>query len=359
MIPHFYLHPDTYKYDFGPQHPLKPERLKRTMALIEHYAGPVIVPSDHATDEDLLRIHTPEYISAVARVDFGAQEGILDEPEFDALRVEHGFFGDNPPFKGMSQAARAYAGASIAAAQAVKHGAPLAFGIGGGLHHALADKASGFCIYNDCALAISVLREKYQRVAYIDIDVHHGDGVQWIFYDDPTVLTCSIHQDGRTLYPGTGGVQETGKDFTSLNVPLEPGTTGDVWLWAFREGILPHLQKWQPQAIVLQIGADTHYLDPLARIDSTQQEWLEAIQDVQALNLPMVVLGGGGYELSSVPRMWAGAVLTLTQTPYEDQIPSELAQKVGAETYSDHTIPGRERGRDQAEWVVRRLKETR
>ena len=217
----------------------------------------------------------------------------------------------------------------------MRDGASLAFGIGGGLHHAMPDKASGFCIFNDCAIAISILRKKFARVAYVDIDVHHGDGVQWIFYDDPTVLTCSIHEDGRTLWPGTGGEDETGIDFTSVNVPLEAGATGDQWLSAFRQGIMPAISTWKPEVVVLQIGADTHYLDPLAHINSTQQHWLAAVLEVQALSLPMVVLGGGGYNLTTVPRMWASAVLSLSGLAYPNEIPSPLAAEVGSQTFND------------------------
>jgi acetoin utilization protein AcuC len=356
MIPNFYLHEDTYRYDFGPQHPLRPERLQRTMALIEHFTGPTIATSEYATDSDLERVHSREYIDAVKQVDDAVARGDHGEDEILELRSLYGFWGDNPPFAGMDLAARAYAGASAAAARAVRDGARLAFGIGGGLHHALRAKASGFCIYNDCAIACSILREKFDRVAYVDIDVHHGDGVQWIFYEDPSVLTCSIHESGRTLWPGTGGVEETGVDFTSLNIPVEAGTTGDVWLWAFREGIMPVLQAWKPEAIVLQTGTDTHYLDPLAHVNSTQQDWLAAILDVRNLGLPMVVLGGGGYNLTTVPRMWASSVLALSGVTYADEIPASLAAEVGATTFSDHAPLRFGVGRDHAEAVLKQLR---
>ncbi len=230
MIPHFYLHSGVYDYDFGPSHPLRPDRVRRFMALLEHYTGPTVSPCDPATDDDLSRVHSREYIDAVAQVDLASREDRLGDDDVLELRSVYGFWGDNPPFIGMDAAARAYTGSSAAAARAVRDGEALAFGLGGGLHHALTAKASGFCIYDDPAVTCSILRDRFDRVAYVDIDVHQGDGVQWIFYEDPTVLTCSIHEDGRTLWPGTGGVEETGVDFTSLNVPVEAGTTADVWL---------------------------------------------------------------------------------------------------------------------------------
>jgi len=251
-------------------------------------------------------------------------------------RIRFGFAsGDNPPFRGMYQSSLAYLGGTIRAAEAVRDGAPLAFGIAGGLHHARRSEASGFCIFNDTAAACQVLREKFSRVAYVDIDVHHGDGVQWIFYDDPSVLTCSIHEEGRTLYPGTGGVEETGAKYSSLNVPLKAGTSGDVWLRAFERGILPGLEKFQPEAIVLQMGTDSHALDPLAHINSTQHEWLAAVQNIKDLDLPLVVTGGGGYNLNTVPRMWASACLTLGDVPFDDELPADLAKLWATPTYSD------------------------
>lgn len=356
MIPHFYLHSGVYDYDFGPSHPLRPDRVRRFMALLEHYTGPTVSPCDPATDDDLSRVHSREYIDAVAQVDLASREDRLGDDDVLELRSVYGFWGDNPPFIGMDAAARAYTGSSAAAARAVRDGEALAFGLGGGLHHALTAKASGFCIYDDPAVTCSILRDRFDRVAYVDIDVHQGDGVQWIFYEDPTVLTCSIHEDGRTLWPGTGGVEETGVDFTSLNVPVEAGTTADVWLEAFERTIIPALELWKPDAIVLQMGADTHYLDPLAHVDSNQQAWLAAVGRVKGLRLPLVALGGGGYNLTTVPRMWTSAVLSLAEIPFDDHIPLELISRVEAETYSDVGYPcGRNGGRAHAEQVIDHL----
>lgn len=315
-----------------------------------------VIESEPATLEDLQRCHSAEYIEAIQAIEEALVEGRSGEDDILELRSRHGFWGDNPAFVGMFDSAAAYTGATIEAARRVRDGAALAFGIGGGLHHALRSKASGFCIYNDPAIACSILRERFSKVAYVDIDVHHGDGVQWIWYDDPSVLTCSIHEEGRTLWPGTGGVEETGAEFTSLNVPMEAGTTADVWIHAFEKTIMPALEAWKPEAIVLQMGTDTHFLDPLAHLLSNQQAWLRSIVRVQELGVPLVAVGGGGYNLSTVPRMWMSAILTLADVAFEDEIPADLAKVAGAPFVSDHDYPYRSGGgRDHADWVIEHL----
>jgi acetoin utilization protein AcuC len=339
-LPHFYYHPRMLAYDFGPQHPLKPERLRRAIAILESYGVEPIDPGEGSV-ADVVRVHAPEYVDAVKTLS-----------EAPAADQTYGFGpGDNPPFEGMFQASLAYTSGSARAAEAVRDGAPLAFGIAGGLHHAHRDRASGFCIFNDPAVAVDILRERFERVAYVDIDVHHGDGVQWLFYDDPAVLTCSIHEDPRTLFPGTGFVDEVGVG-TSLNVPMEAGTTGDTWLWAFRETVIPAIQAFKPQAIVLQMGTDAHYLDPLAHIRCTAQEWLEAVREIKDEDIPIVAVGGGGYEITCVPRMWTAACLTLGRVAFDDRLP-DFAEQWGMTTYSDAQLPQpRESGRDHAQKVV-------
>lgn len=328
------------KYDFGPGHPLKPLRLERTMALLGALGQ--FDPIDPGKGEiaDVLRVHDTDYIDVVRALSKMKGED-WKRSEVMSWAFPFGFgSGDNPPFHGLYEAALAYVAGSVAAAHAVCDGAPLAFGIGGGLHHARRREASGFCTFNDCAIACHILRQKFDKVAYVDIDVHHGDGVQWIFYDDPTVLTCSIHENPRTLYPGTGYVDETGTDFSALNVPVEARTTGDVWLWAFENGIMPVLEKFQPQAIVLQMGADTHFMDPLAHIQSTAQDWLAAVRRVRDLGVPIVALGGGGYDMTTVPRMWTAACLTLAGLEVPEAIPAPFASEWGAPTFMDPESPG-------------------
>lgn len=280
------------------------------MALVAEFAPDIQILDPGLTDRsELERVHAPAYIDLVQKLSGG--DGVSGSET-----VESGFgSGDNPPFAGMYEASLAYVGGSVAAARAVYGGANLAFNWSGGLHHARRSQASGFCIFNDCAVACAILRDKFAKVAYVDIDLHHGDGVQWLFYDDPTVMTCSIHESGAYLYPGTGFVEETGADLTSVNAPLHPMTTGDTWLVAFRDVILARLREFQPEAIVLQMGADPHTLDPLGHLQLSVQEWLEAVSDVRALDVPIVALGGGGYEKTTVPRMWTAATLTLLGRP--------------------------------------------
>jgi len=334
-LPHFYYSPGILNYCFGPSHPLKPERLRRTLEVLAHYG---VEPSESrpAEPSDLHRVHDPRYVEAVRLFSIDPSGISVDLEEAAIDRNSFGFgAGDNPAFQGMWEASLAYVGATATAAEAVRNGADLAFGIGGGLHHARRDLASGFCIFNDCAIACHILREHFRRVAYVDIDVHHGDGVQGIFYQDPTLLTCSIHEEGRTLYPGTGFVEETGTGFSSLNVPLQARTSGDVWLDAFERGILPALERFQPEAIVLQMGTDTHYLDPLGHISSTAQHWLGAVRHIKELSLPIVALGGGGYNLTTVPRMWAAACLTLGDIDFDEDLPEDLCDRWGIRSYFD------------------------
>jgi len=335
-------------YDFGPDHPLKPVRLSRTVALLEALGWSWLDPGSGSVD-DVLRVHDPSYVDVVARLSRGEEVERSDERNcgFGSL--------DNPVFPGMFEASLAYVAGSAYAARAVADATPLAFGIAGGLHHARRAEASGFCVFNDCAVACSILKDTFARVAYVDIDVHHGDGVQWLFYDDPTVLTCSIHQDGRTLYPGTGGVEETGAEGSAVNVPLAPETSADVWLWAFREGIMPFLRRFDPDAIVLQIGADSHMTDPLARIRNTVQSWLAAIEDVRGLGKPIVALGGGGYDLRNVPRMWTAAALTLAGQDVPRTIPEPFASDWGVSTFLDPHEGSTSVGLERAEAAVRSL----
>ncbi len=345
MIPNFFYSPAILGYDFGPQHPLRPERLRRTIQLLERYGLQWIDPGPGGP-EDPLRVHDAEYVEAVQLLD----------PRISTRPVQRDFGfgrGDNPPFAGMYEASLAYTSATARAAEAVRDGAMLAFGLGGGLHHAHKNRASGFCIFDDPAVACHILRERFGKVAYIDIDVHHGDGVQWLFYNDPTVLTCSIHEDGRTLFPGTGSVDETGVEHSSLNVPMQAHTTGDVWLDAFERTILPALEHFGAEAIVLQMGTDAHLLDPLGHLRCTQQDWLGAVKRIQELGLPLVALGGGGYKLATVPRMWASAVLTLSSQGYDNELPLDLAQQWDMPTFSDpKESQPRGAGREHAEAVI-------
>ena len=320
-----------------------------------------VVPGAQA-DSDVLRVHSQIYVDAVREIGHQEAERRLNQttaglrPLSDdelGFRFTYGIGGgDVPAFPNMHEISLDYVKSVATAARAVRDGAPLAFGIGGGLHHAHRSKAHGFCIYDDPAIALHILRERFSRVAYVDIDVHQGDGVQWIFYDDPTVLTCSIHEEGRTLYPGTGWVDEVGAEFSALNVPVKSGTTGDVWLWIFEQTILPALERFQPEAIVLQMGADPHFADPLAQVNCRQQDWLEAVKRIRDLKLPTVAVGGGGYNINNVPRMWTSAILEFAHIRYDDRLPEDLAQRWSVPTFNDHNFHDKNGGRAHAEEIL-------
>jgi acetoin utilization protein AcuC len=337
MTPFFY-DAAIEQYQFSESHPLKPQRLMLLRALMEAYGLTAHLDwqMPPAIDEsELRRVHTPEYIEVVRQLSAGA-------PILDAHRWGFSPYGDNPPFVGMWEAALAYTRATVAAAYAVRDGVPLAINITGGLHHALPNRASGFCVFNDPAIAVHILRERFERVAYLDIDLHHGDGVQWIFYHDASVLTVSIHEGGRWLFPGTGEANELGEgaaEGTSVNIPLAPYTDDSLWWQAF-EAVVPRaFERFQPDALVLQMGCDPHYLDPLGHLCLTAQGWLRGVQWAKSLGIPIVALGGGGYNLTTVPRMWTLAIATLVGVDLPDETPESFIWRDRIPTLTDHTTP--------------------
>jgi len=301
------------EYDFGPGHPLAPVRVELTMELARAFGvltgpGVGVAAPDPATDAELELVHDPDYIAVVRRA------GRSSSPDPSVLRFGLGT-PDDPVFPGMHEASALVAGATLAAARAVWSGsAQHAASIAGGLHHAMADHASGFCIYNDPAIAIAWLLEQGAgRIGYVDIDVHHGDGVQAAFYNDPRVLTISLHEHPATLFPGTGRPSETGgpdAEGSAVNVALPPGTRDAGWLRAFHAVVPPLLRSFRPQLLVSQHGCDTHWLDPLANLELSIDGQRAAHAAIHRLAHEMaggrwLLTGGGGYELVQVvPRTW-------------------------------------------------------
>ena len=267
------------------------------------------VTSRTATDDEILAAHDSEFVAIVK----GIGEGSV--PEREGLAYGLGT-PDDPIFPGMHEASAAVCGASITAAEAVARGeAEHAFNPAGGLHHARRREASGFCIYNDPAVAIAKILELQPdwRVMYVDVDVHHGDGVQWIFYDDPRVLTVSLHQSGRYLYPGTGFEDETGSGAaagTSLNVPLMPYTGEGDYLWALEEVLGGAARAFRPDVMLTQLGADTHHGDPLANLGLTMTAYPKMASLLHEVAHDLcsnrwVATGGGGYQAETVvPKVW-------------------------------------------------------
>jgi acetoin utilization protein AcuC len=313
------------EYDFGPGHPLAPVRVELTMRLARSLGvltapGVAVTAPTPATDADLELVHTPEYIAAVRRA--GASG--LDP---DLFRFGLGT-ADDPVFPGMHEASALVTGATLAAARAVVLGsAEHAVNIAGGLHHAMADHASGFCVYNDPAIAIvALLDQGLERVAYVDIDVHHGDGVQAAFYDDPRVLTISLHENPATLFPGTGRPSETGgpdAEGYAVNVALPAGTPDAGWLRAFHAIVPPLLSAFQPQLLVSQHGCDTHWMDPLANLRLTVDGQRAAHAAIHRLAHETaggrwLLTGGGGYELvQAVPRTWTHLLAEASGRPID------------------------------------------
>ncbi len=319
-------------YDLGPDHPMNPLRRRLAADLIAAYGlldRPDVerVEATAASDAEIERVHAPAYVRAVRR--FSDAPALAAAPEAAQWGLSPG--GDTPAFAGMHEAAAGVCGAAVTAARAVVEGrADQAFVAGGGLHHAFANRAAGFCIYNDCAVAIQALLDAgVERVAYIDIDVHHGDGTQWIFFEDPRVLTCSVHESGRYLFPGTGTIAERGigaAEGTAVNIPLPPFAGDRPYLRAIEEVIVPAVMRFAPQVIVTQDGADPHHGDPLAHLQVTMAAFprvyraLHMLADEAAAGR-WVALGGGGYTFTVVPRAWTLLFAQMIGADLDDALP--------------------------------------
>jgi acetoin utilization protein AcuC len=219
----------------------------------------------------------------------------------------------------------------------------VAFNYSGGLHHAHPARASGFCIFNDVAVAIRRLIRRGVRVAYVDIDAHHGDGVQAAFSDTDQVLTVSLHQDGRTLFPGSGFVDETGRgagEGYSVNVPLPPHTDDEIYLWAFRQVVPPLIRRFEPDVLVSQLGVDTHYRDPLTHLALTTEGHETLIQELAALApARWLACGGGGYNLDVVPRSWTLAFGVMSEQSFPDALPDSYRTRYGGRRLRDREGP--------------------
>jgi acetoin utilization protein AcuC len=332
-------------YDFGPGHPLTPRRFGPGIDLLgELGAEPGLAP-EPASDEQLMLCHTAGYIATVRRL------SELDDDPWAEPEAGIGP-GDDPPFPGMHDAAASVAGGSLGAMEAILRGdVAHAFHPGGGLHHAMPSRASGFCIYNDPALAIARARQEGLRVLYVDLDVHHGDGVEAIHRDDPGVLTFSIHESGRYLFPGTGSIEDGGEGPAAgtVNVPLEPGTGERAWLTAV-ETLLPELASaFRPEIVVSQHGCDTHAWDPLAHLNVTTTAMGAAARLVDAIahqwaDGRWLSTGGGGYGVYRVvPRAWSHVWLAAAHRDVPDRLPEEWRARWSEEAarYGDRSLPER------------------
>ncbi|UUN28435.1 acetoin utilization protein AcuC [Streptomyces sp. FIT100] len=329
------------RYDFGPDHPMDPVRLALTMGLVRAYGldrSVDVVAAKPAGESTLRLVHREDYVAAVR----AASENPRAADQTYGLGTM-----DDPAFAGMHEASALIAGQSVGAAEAVWRGeAEHAVNFAGGLHHAMPGAASGFCIYNDASLAIARLLELgAERVAYVDVDVHHGDGVQAAFWDDPRVLTISLHEHPSLLFPGTGWPEETGGsgpgEGSAVNVALPAGTGDEGWLRAFHAVVPELLADFRPQVLVTQHGADTHFEDPLAHLavslDAQRlvQEACHALAHECVEGGRWVALGGGGYAVVDVvPRSWTHLVGIAGHAPVdpESEVPSAWRDEVYART---------------------------
>ena len=372
-------------YDFGPSHPMDPVRVELTMRLADELgllapAGRpgvtgalTVVPAPVADDDLVLTVHREEYVEAVRRAGEDPRRADLAR----GLGTE-----DDPTFAGMHRASAHVVGASVEAARRVWTGQAVhAANVSGGLHHAMPDRASGFCVYNDLAVAIRWLQAHgARRVAYVDVDAHHGDGVERVFWDDPDVLTISLHETGQLLFPGTGAAEDVGApgaEGSAVNVALPPGTADAGWLRAFHAVVPPLLREFRPDVLVTQHGCDSHVDDPLAHLALTvdgQRAAALALHDLahELCSGRWVATGGGGYAVVDVvPRTWSHLLAVVAGSPVDPQTPvpagwrDDVVHRLGRHAPMRMTDGGSTdhrdwaAGYDPAAWLDRAVNATR
>ncbi len=323
-------------------HVMRPTRLRYTYDLLEAYGAfqhpnALLVKPRPATEEELLSFHRKDYVEAVKAFSLG------DYSRYQPATYNFSDNGDNPTYPGMYEAAALSTGASIVGAELLIQGkAKAAFNVSGGLHHAMRGRASGFCIFDDPVIAIITLLKADLKVAYVDIDAHHGDGVQDAFYDTDAVLTISLHESGRYIFPGTGEVEELGigkgKGY-SVNVPLAPYTDDEVYLWAFHQVAPPLLDKFRPDVLVTQLGMDPHFNDPITHLNLTVQGHGQVVKDLGQTAKLWLAVGGGGYDIGATARGWAQDYGIMLGVDLPDEIPASWRQQYGLERLRDSQQP--------------------
>jgi acetoin utilization protein AcuC len=324
--------PKIEEYKFNDYHPFNQVRVTATKDLLElnrSLSSAHIIEPRIATDKELSLFHDPEYIQAIKKASLGE----LNEEMSSSYGIGT---EDTPIFPNMHEASARLVGGTLTAVDYIMSGqADHALHLGGGLHHGFRAKASGFCVYNDIAVAIKYIQETYNlRILYVDTDAHHGDGVQMAFYDDPTVCTLSIHETGRYLFPGTGTIYERGYGEGygySFNIPLDAFTEDESFLEAYETALNEIAAYFKPDIIITQNGADAHYLDPLTHLSCTMKIF-EAIPKLahkiahQYCQGRWIAVGGGGYDMwKVVPRAWSMIWLEMTEqsSAYHQELPKE------------------------------------
>ena len=319
-------------------HPMRPIRLAHTYELVrqsgllESPNANLIAPRE-ATEAELTRVHSDDYLQTVKTLAVGSENG----------GIPYGFGpGDNPIYDGIYQAQALSAGSAMVAMELVESDDyDVAFAPAGGLHHAMPTRAAGFCVFNDPAMAIQAMVDAGRRVVYIDIDCHHGDGVQHIFYDSDQVLTISLHESGQFLFPGSGFVGDIGTGMGegfSVNVPLAPHTGDAVYATAFDAIVTPLTRAFQPDVIVTQLGMDTHVFDPITHLRLTTQGFARTVAKLSELADEAgkwIALGGGGYDLGAVARGWSMAFAVMSEQRIPDAIPESFDAIEGIVKFAD------------------------
>jgi acetoin utilization protein AcuC len=312
--------PRFAEYDYGEDHPMEPGRSQLAVELCQKYGlldkpWMTMVEPQPATRDELALFHDREYLTALEEANQGSFEDRL---------IEFGLgTADCPVFRGVYDYSALVAGGTLLAAELVdKGGYDLAFNLAGGFHHAQRRNAEGFCYLNDIAIAMKWLVQKGYRIAYVDLDAHHGDGVQAAFYEDSRVLTISLHESGKTLFPWTGFETEIGEGEGrgyNINVPLPPQTDDEIFLLAFNGIVPPSLSAFEPDIVFALIGADGLLVDLMSHLSLTNNSYAEAVKVIEAISPRCIVLGGGGYHLNSVSRAWclAWAVMNGVEPPDE------------------------------------------
>ena len=331
----FVYSPEQLGYKFSDAHPFDHKRLLLTIDLLKKIGALTeeqIIPARIATDEEIALGHDLKYIEIVKK----AGHGLLTPQQCENYGIGT---EDTPIFKNMHEASALLVGSTLQAVDYVMQGKSRhALNLGGGLHHGFHGRASGFCIYNDSTVAIRYMQQKYNaRVLYIDTDAHHGDGVQWSFYDDPNVCTLSIHETGRYLFPGTGNVTErgSGKGYgTSFNIPIDAFTEDESFLMVYENAVREVFEYFKPDVVITQNGADAHYFDPLTHLYGTMKIYQEIPRLAHKLahdycDGKWIAVGGGGYDIwRVVPRAWSFIWTEMNDIPIpQGNLPNEWIEK--------------------------------
>ncbi len=316
----FYYSHELARYDFGPDHPFKPERAQKTLELCRRYGvldqKDMILKSPPLLEpEKLLVAHSEDYLKALGRV---GQGEIFEEMLSFGIGTE-----DNPPLPGIYEWSRKCAGATWEGmVELLGKDTDIIFNPLGGFHHALRSRASGFCYINDIVIAIKEALNNNAKITYVDIDAHHGDGVQEAFYHEDRVQFISIHESGKHIYPYTGSVEESGEGdgqgFT-VNIPLPPKTDDEVYLEVFRRIVLPLVKGFGPDVLVAELGADSLVSDPLTDLMLTNNSYTEVVRELRALCGKILATGGGGYDIYRTARCWTLAWAILNDVEPKDE----------------------------------------